>query len=270
MTGNLSNSFKNLVNTVAKLRDPNNGCPWDLEQNHLTLLPYLIEETQEFMAVIENNEEQHIKEELGDLLFQVVLHAQLAQEKNLFNIIDLCDFLNKKLVDRHPHVFEQGNRNITSEEVLKQWNKNKIKSKGIEKLHEAIKLAPLLSAHKIGAFSQTVGFDWENSLQVFEKVKEELSEVQLALDSFINKKTTSNNEVVEEIGDLLFSIAQLARHLKVNADYCLFKANQKFYNRFLKMIDELKIQKKELTNMSLQEKEELWQKVKSKIDEDKL
>lgn len=254
-------AFSELLKTVAALRDPNSGCPWDLKQTHQSLLPFLIEETQEFMSVVEKNEVQHFQEELGDLLFQVLLHTQLAHEKKLFNVHQLCEALNRKLISRHPHVFEKQNEKMTAEEVYVNWNKNKIKNKGLEKLEEAMKLPPLLSAHKIGTFSQTVGFDWENVMQVFDKVKEEVDEVQQALKNLAEDKEA----VIQEIGDLLFSVVQLARHLNVNADYCLIKANQKFYSRFMEMMNILRIENKELSAMNLAEKEIVWQKVKKKM-----
>jgi ATP diphosphatase len=253
-------SFSELLKTIAQLRDPIHGCPWDIEQTSKSLLPYLMEEAQEFMSVIENQQDHLIKEELGDVLFQVVLHAQIAFEKKLFTMEQMCQALNTKLIERHPHVFKENQNNLTAAEVKELWNKNKIKKDGLQKLHDAMKLPPILSADKIGSFSHGVGFDWNNSKEVLEKVKEEVQEVQEVLE--VEKKSTPNDHLAEEIGDLLFSTIQLARHSQLSADYCLKLANQKFYNRFLKLDKLVKSQNKNLLQMSLEEKEALWKQVK--------
>lgn len=254
-------AFSALLKTVAQLRDPQKGCPWDLEQTAISLLPYLLEEAQEFMSVIENNQDEQIVEELGDVLFQVILHSQISFEKKLFTPELLCQKLTRKLKERHPHVFSDNAKSLTAEEVKNQWSKNKHKKSGLDKLHDAVKLAPILAADKIGSFSNHVGFDWENSEQVFLKVEEELEEVRSAM-SDVNT-TQKKEHLAEEIGDLLFSTIQLARHLNLSADYCLKKANDKFYQRFLKLDKLVKMQNKELIQLSLEEKELLWAKVKS-------
>ncbi len=251
-------AFTELLKTIAKLRDPIDGCPWDLEQTSKSLLPYLLEEAQEFMSVIENNEYQHIKEELGDVLFQVVLHAQISFENKFFTAEQMCVDLNKKLIERHPHVFNKNQPTLSAAEVKTQWNKNKVTKAGLQKLHDAMKLPPIISADKIGSFSNTVGFDWDNASQVLEKVKEELDEVAEVLES-------DKNKLAEEIGDLLFSTVQLARHSNLSADYCLKLANQKFYNRFIALDKMIKSQNKDLTTMSLDEKESAWQMVKKNM-----
>lgn len=260
------NAFEILIKTIARLRDPLNGCPWDLQQTSKSLLPFLLEESQEFMSVIENNHDDEILEELSDVFFQVILHAQISYENKLFTPKDLCDSLNKKLIDRHPHVFTDGKSLATPEEVKHEWNKRKVQHKGLDKLHEAMNLPPILSAHKIGTFSQTVGFDWDKPQEVLVKVEEELQEVKSALLSEAAATDPIQKEhVAEEIGDLLFSVIQLARHLHLSADYCLLKANKKFFNRFIALNKEVNDLKKDLLSMSLAEKEVLWQKVK-KLD----
>lgn len=254
-------AFTELLKTISKLRDPVKGCPWDLEQTSKSLLPYLLEEAQEFISTIENNDEQHIQEELGDVLFQVVLHSQISTEKNLFTAKQLCLDLTQKLIERHPHVFSNQSSTLNAQEVKIQWNKNKVAKAGLQKLHDAMKLPPMIAADKIGSFSHTVGFDWENAIQVLTKVAEEFAEVSEAMEK--HKNSQNIEHLAEEIGDLLFSVTQLARHNNLSADYCLNLANRKFYNRFLALDEMIKGQNKDLLTMSLDEKEVAWQRVKN-------
>lgn len=253
-------AFTDLLKTVAKLRDPQQGCPWDLEQTAKSLLPFLLEESQEFMSTIENNQEEDIQEELGDVLFQIIIHSQIAFEKKLFSMKQMCQKLNEKMIERHPHVFKKNQTLSSATEVKNHWNQSKVAKDGLKKLHDAMKLPPMLAAQKIGSFSHTVGFDWENPQQVVLKVKEELEEVIEVLP--VNQQKTESNLLAEEIGDLLFSTIQLARHCQLSADYCLHLANQKFTRRFLNLDKNIKEQKKDLLSMTLEEKELLWKKVK--------
>lgn len=260
--------FLELLKTVASLRDPLQGCPWDKEQTSKTLLPYLLEEAQEFIATVEKDEESSMAEELGDVLFQVVLHSQIAYEKKLFSINELCQKLNAKLIERHPHVFNKSSPAMNAEEVKKQWNQNKVDKGGLQKLNDAMKLPPLLASQKIGNFSNGVGFDWENAEQVLLKVDEELAEVKEAVSD--KKSTLSKDSIAEEIGDLIFSTVQLARHLDLSADYCLNLANHKFQQRFMDLHQQVTKDKKDLLTMPLEEKEFYWSKAKKNIKSKKL
>ncbi len=257
-------AFMALLKTVATLRDPQYGCPWDKEQTAQSLLPYFLEEVQEYMMAVEQEEKTSMGEELGDVLFQVVLHAQIAYEQNIFTIKHLCETLNTKLIDRHPHVFLENSVPLNAEEIKTQWNKSKIQKAGMQKLLDAMKLPPIMSSHKIGIFSHTVGFDWENATQVLSKVDEELQEVKEAIQ---NKQT--KNEIAEEIGDLLFSTIQLARHLDLSADYCLHLANQKFQQRFMELHSLVTKEQKDLLTLSLEEKEKLWNCAKLSVKKKK-
>ena len=258
-------AFQNLLKTVAQLRDPLEGCPWDLEQDSLSLPPYLLEEAQEFMSSVQRNDQDSIVEELGDVFFQVVLHSQIAFEKKLFTVKQMCEKLNAKLIERHPHVFQDNKTSLQSHEVKKQWNLNKISKSGLDKLYDALKLPPILASQKIGNFSHGIGFDWENSDQVLLKVEEELKEIKEAI-----KNKSHKEELAEEIGDLLFSTIQLARHCDLSADYCLNLSNQKFQNRFELLYSMVKSSQKELHSMTLEEKEQYWSIVKNTLKSNKL
>jgi MazG family protein len=257
-------SFLKLLQTVAKLRDPIDGCPWDLEQDSKSLLPYLLEEAQEFISTVEHNDLAYMDEELGDVLFQVILHSQIGYEKNLFTIAQICEKLSNKLIKRHPHVFEKSNTSITAEEVKKQWNKSKITKSGLEKLHDAMKLSPILAAQKIGNFSNGIGFDWDNAQQVLLKVDEEVQEVKEAI-----QQKNSKEDIAEEIGDLLFSTIQLARHCDLSADYCLNASNKKFQRRFEELYKIVQNSQKNLLTMSLEEKEQFWTMAKTALKSQK-
>lgn len=251
------------IEVVRKLRHPKEGCPWDLEQNHVSLLPYLIEESYEFIEAAENNDPKMMEEEIGDVLFQVLLHTIIGEETKSFSIESSAKMLADKLIRRHPHVFNQNYEKFkTSEEVLENWQKIKTVEKGEKKysIDEKYLHAPALeSSYKIGKKSTSVNFDWENYQQVLLKVEEELEEVKTELrpDGLMDKK-----KVREEIGDLLFSVAQLARHLDINPEECLRDANKKFISRFKKVEDIVKSNGSKLEDTSQAVLEEHWIKVK--------
>ncbi|MDH4468274.1 MAG: nucleoside triphosphate pyrophosphohydrolase [Bacteriovoracaceae bacterium] len=262
-------SIYSLIQTIAKLRDPIAGCPWDLEQTHESLLPYLFEESYEFKEALKLGDRDEIKNELGDILLQVVLHSQLASEKNSFHFYDVCDHLQKKIVERHPHVFKDvkilGTEKITKEQVEKQWIEIKAKTNSTKShfIHETMmpnKLlyhAPLESAERIGKKSAQVDFDWTTPQEVLQKVREELAELE---DAITRKEASS---IKEEMGDLLFSLAQLARHLNFSSEESLELSNQKFIKRFRAM-EQLCVDKKiQWEDLSSSEKENLWREVKS-------
>lgn len=246
-------SFDELVEIVRRLRGPG-GCPWDREQTHESLTPYAIEEAHELEQAIENKDTENIKEELGDLLFQSVLHAQLADEDKKFSIDDVLKHLNHKMVTRHPHVFSSTEVK-GAEEVVKNWEELKAQEKGHKDkdIFDIPQSFPaLLRAQKIGKRTKKMNFDWDTPEQVFEKIEEEVAELKEAM---MSKDSTS---IEEELGDLLFTLAQMVRHCDKDAEKTLRKANSKFVGRFQKM---LKL-KPEFESLTAQEKEELWDKVK--------
>ncbi|MFP5385151.1 MAG: nucleoside triphosphate pyrophosphohydrolase [Bacteriovoracia bacterium] len=250
------------IEVVKALRHPKTGCPWDLEQTHESLLPYLIEESYEFVDAVESKNPKLMEEEVGDVLFQVLLHTTLGEEKGNFNLESAAKNLADKLVRRHPHVFNQSDKKLTPDEVVENWQKIKKSEKGEQKysISEKYLHAPSLeSAFKIGKKSTSVNFDWEDYQQVTMKVEEEWQEVkeELPPGGKYNKE-----RVREEIGDLLFSVAQLARHLDINPEECLRDANKKFIKRFQKVEDMVKAEGKTLEKTPQRELEEYWVKVK--------
>lgn len=248
------------ISVVKALRHPKTGCPWDLEQTHKTLLKYLVEESYEFKEAVEIGNPKLMEEEIGDVLLQVLLHSTIAAEVKNFDIESVAKTLADKLIRRHPHVFEAGKSGISTEEVIENWKEIKKKEKGEKKytIDEKCLQAPALeSAHKIGEKSKTVNFDWKTYEEVLLKVEEELEELREELP--LGKEM----RIREEMGDLLFSVAQLSRHLGFNPEECLRDANKKFINRFKKVEDSALAQGGSLVDYTQAELEEFWKKAKS-------
>ncbi|MCB9091263.1 MAG: nucleoside triphosphate pyrophosphohydrolase [Halobacteriovoraceae bacterium] len=259
--------FDQLVNVIAQLRDPQGGCPWDLEQTHESLRPYLIEECYEMLHAINSQDPQLLKEEMGDVLLQVILHAQLASERKDFDIQNVCQGLQDKIVRRHPHVFKKkkNDEDLSLNELHEQWEEIKVqegKTKSI--LPEEDLFNPSLhAAFKIGKRTKKIKFDWESPHEVLNKVQEELDELKESLD----KKSQSRSPyfetaIEEELGDILFTVAQLARHLNFDPELTLSSANKKFYTRFVQMIELCGNREQDFLKLSLKEKEKLWSRVK--------
>ncbi len=246
--------FEELCAIIAKLRDPNGGCPWDLEQTHQSLTPYMIEEAYEAVDAIERSPDK-LPEELGDVLLQVMLHSQIGKDNKTFEIADVVRLISEKLIKRHPHVF--GEVKVSgSEQVLKNWEEIKKSDRTAEQgmLDGLPKALPaLLKAHRIGAKVARVGFDWEDVPAVFKKVQEELTEFGEA------KSTGDTHKIEEEFGDLLFAMAQLARLMGLNAEELLDKGNQKFMRRFRAL--EIKCSG-EPKGFGRDELERIWKEVK--------
>jgi MazG family protein len=250
------------IEVIEKLRHPTKGCPWDLEQTHETLLKYLIEESYEFIEATELKDPKLMEEELGDVLLQILLHSTIAQESNKFSLESVAKTLADKIIRRHPHVFGTDDNNLTSEEVVTKWKQIKTQEKGPKKYSIDTKFlhAPALeSAFKIGQKSTTVNFDWQDYYQVISKVEEEWQEVKEELPP---GGKYNSARVKEEIGDLLFSVAQLARHLDLNPEECLRDANKKFIKRFQKVEDKVKSMGSTLEATSQDELEKIWIEVK--------
>lgn len=247
----LGNRFEELVRVMKTLRGPQ-GCDWDKEQTHQSLKPYIIEEAYELVEAIDEEDKLMIKEELGDVLLQVVFHSVIAEEKNDFYTIEVIDNLIQKLVRRHPHVFgdKSGYSYARWEEIKAQEKGNKNYSR-IGKFNKAL---PALSlARRVQENAAAVGFDWTEIKDVKDKVEEELNELNAAK----NRK-----EVEEEFGDLLFALVNLARFLKVDPEVSLRKATEKFIKRFNKMEKIIENDKKEFESLNLKEFDEYWESVK--------
>jgi len=253
--------FKKLIEVVKKLRDPKDGCPWDLQQTHSSLLKYLIEESYEFSHSVEEKDNNKMEEELGDILLQVLLHSQIANENKVFNLESVSKRLKEKLIRRHPHVFG-GEKVQNAKEVSENWEniKNKEQKESASLIGDDILKCPsLFSAYKIGQKTNKVNFDWDDHNQVMYKVEEEWQELkeELVHDPSANKKRIS-----EEIGDFLFSTAQLARHLDIEPETCLRLANQKFIKRFRKMEELILKENKKIEMMNQQEMDIYWNRIK--------
>lgn len=250
------------IEVIKSLRHPKTGCPWDLEQTHETLLKYLIEEAYEFVEAVESKNPKLMEEEIGDVLFQVLLHTTIGEETKSFSLESAAKGLADKLIRRHPHVFKQTDDKLTPDQVVENWKKIKAVEKGERKyaIDEKFLQAPALeSAFKIGKKSTTVNFDWDDYQQVVMKVEEEWQEVKEELPPTGHYNL---ERVREEIGDLLFSVAQLSRHLGINPEDCLRDANKKFIGRFQKVEDAVKATGRKLEETPQAELEEFWVKVK--------
>jgi tetrapyrrole methylase family protein/MazG family protein len=253
-----SEAFQNLLEIMATLRGPR-GCPWDKKQTHASLKACLLEETYEVLEAIDSGDPQSLREELGDLLLQVVFQSQIATEEKKFQITEVIHHLVDKLVRRHPHVFADEEVEH-ADEAIGKWEKIKSQEKGKGKSllsgvpHE---LPALFRAYRIGSKVARVGFDWPHLDGVLEKVEEEIEELRHA------HRQNDPQALEEELGDLFFSLAQVARHLKVNPEDSLRKSTNKFQKRFAWMEKQLEVQSKTLHDLSLDEMEGLWQKSKS-------
>ena len=252
--------IEKLAKIMHQLRQPETGCPWDIKQNYKSILPYTIEEVYEVADAIERADFSDLKDELGDLLFQVVFYAQLASEDGYFDLSDVIESISNKLTRRHPHVF--GDKQYADEgEVHKAWEvqkhkerQNKSNNTKVSLLDDIPKIIPELKrAQKIQQRVAKQGFDWDNIQQVWDKLEEESREIKQAV-------TQKNQDSIEdEIGDLLFVCVNLSRHYKVDADMALRRANQKFEKRF-RQVEALA--DKPIASYNIDELEDFWQQVK--------
>jgi tetrapyrrole methylase family protein / MazG family protein len=249
--------FKDFIKIIAKLRAPG-GCPWDRKQTHQTLKPYLLEETYEVLEAIDTKKPDILKEELGDLLLQVVLHAQLASERKAFTMDDVADGISQKIIRRHPHVF--GTTKVkNAEQVLTNWvaikNEEKAEKQGKKPcVFDGIPkhFPALFENYKISKRVARMGFEWKKTTDVFNKVEEELNETKEAVRSG-NKK-----HIKEELGDLLFTVANLCRVYEVNPEMALKQANKKFKKRFHKVEKQIEKEKIPLHKMTFKKWNQFW------------
>ncbi len=238
-------------------------CPWDAKQTNESLRPNTIEEVYELCDALINSDDANIRKELGDVLLHVLFYAKIGEEKEAFDIVDVCDALNSKLIFRHPHVF--GTVHVDStDEVLQNWEQLKLKEKGGNKtvLSGVPKALPaMIKADRIQEKAANVGFDWEKPEQVWDKVREEMDEFSEALAS-------GNHEEMEaEMGDFLFSVINAARLYKINPENALEKTNAKFIRRFNHLEQRAKEMGKELNQMTLSEMDALWEEAKKQLND---
>jgi ATP diphosphatase len=257
-----------LLEVMAALRDPQTGCPWDLQQDFASIAPYTIEEAYEVADAIERGDLEDLKGELGDLLLQVVFHAQMASEQGLFGFEDVATSIHAKLIRRHPHVFAGEPAGTAADQQVaweqhkaaeraakSQANKSQVDKEGVL-AGLTTGLPALTLAHKTSKKAASVGFDWENPGQVLEKVHEELDELLEA------HAEGDQAHIEEELGDLLLAVTNLARHLKVDPEQALRKANQKFTTRFNKLESRLNKSNERWADLSLEQLEARWQSIK--------
>ncbi|MBI3811939.1 MAG: nucleoside triphosphate pyrophosphohydrolase [Nitrospirae bacterium] len=263
----MSRRFSELVAVMETLRGKN-GCPWDKEQTHETLKPFLLEEAYEVLAAIDDADPVNLKEELGDLLFQVVFHSQIAKERWEFGIEDVLAHTIDKMTRRHPHVFgpDRSSRKkghpATAKEVLVRWEELKQKEKRNRKRTSVLDGVPkplpaLMRAYQLQTRASRVGFDWKEIRPVWNKVREEMKELEQAIDE------GQARQIQAEIGDIFFTLVNMARFLKLDPEESLRKANQRFVERFSYIERKAGKSHKTLSSMTLNEMDRLWEEAKS-------
>ena len=256
----LNEQLNILIKTFKELRNPESGCPWDREQTFKSIASCSIEEAYEVADAIEREDFDSLKSELGDLLFQVIFHAEMASEKEIFDLEDVIFELNDKLTRRHPHVFEDGIVS-SAQDSLKIWEDIKAQERKEKKQDSLmddvpVNLPSLSRAKKLQKRAARVGFDWQNSDRVFDKIDEEILELK-------NEKATEDKErISEEIGDIFFTLVNLTRHYDLDPEDIIRKANLKFEMRFRKMEQLAEQMNERLEDMTLEQLEIMWQKVK--------
>jgi ATP diphosphatase len=266
-----SRDISRLIEIMAALRTPVTGCPWDLEQDFSTIAPYTIEEAYEVADAISRGDLEDLRDELGDLLLQVVYHAQMAEEQRAFSFGDVVEAITRKMIRRHPHVFADKDGNIQPAGVKSAWERIKAEEKAEraarrppgEGLHKSLLssvkagLPALTRAMELQRKASTVGFDWNDPRAVLAKIREEADEIEAALDS------NDKQELVEETGDLMFALVNLARHVDADPDAALRATNAKFERRFAYIERALEAQGRTLEQASLAEMDALWNAAKT-------
>jgi ATP diphosphatase len=271
-----SRDISGLLDIMAALRTPGSGCPWDLEQNFSTIAPYTIEEAYEVTDAIARGDLDDLRDELGDLLLQVVFHARMAEEQHAFSFGDVVEAITRKMIRRHPHVFADKDGKLTPAHVKEAWDRIKAE----EKAERAARRPPEASAHKsllssvkagqpalaralaLQRKASTVGFDWNDPRAVLQKIREEADEIEAALDQ------GSAEELAAETGDLLFAVVNLARHAGADPEVALRGANAKFERRFGHIERALEARGRSLDGASLAEMDALWNEAKGKEPRD--
>lgn len=260
-------SIESLLEVMARLRDPDAGCPWDLKQDFASIVPYTLEEAYEVAHAIETHDWGELREELGDLLFQVVFYAQLGKEQRLFDFDDIVEAVTHKLIRRHPHVFadQQG---LDEAQIKANWEKFKAeerRQKAELSLHSVLDNVPqalpaLSRAAKLQKRCASVGFDWPDTDGVIDKIREEVDELEAELD----RGDHQHDAVAEELGDLMFALVNLSRFIKRDPEQLLREANNKFERRFRDLEKRVNQEQRAVSDCSLDELEGHWQAVKLK------
>lgn len=268
----MSDAMTSLITIMQKLRDPDTGCPWDVKQTFETIAPYTIEEAYEVDDAIKSGDRQELKEELGDLLLQVVFHAQIASEEGSFTFDDVAEAICRKMITRHPHVFDTGKEGISSDDVRTNWEtlkeqerQQKRQKKGQDDPSDqpsaldgvASSLPALMRAQKLQKRAACVGFDWPAIIPVIDKIKEEAQELS---DAYMDG--SNPDHIAEEYGDLLFVMVNLGRHLKLDVETTLRHSNDKFTRRFKAVEQSLQDQGYKLEECELDQMDAVWNQIK--------
>jgi MazG family protein len=263
-TAEAAAAFADLARIMARLRDPDGGCPWDLEQDFATIAPYTIEEAYEVADAIERGDRADLRDELGDLLFQVMFHSRMAEEEGSFALADVVAAINDKMIRRHPHVFGEKDERSAHEQTV-AWEAMKAAERAGKAKPDAapsaldgvaLSLPALLRAEKLQKRAARTGFDWTETPPIFEKLEEETAELKAAIAS------GNAADVEDEMGDLLFVAANLARRLGIDPEQALRKANTKFERRFRAMEAAAAAENVDFAALSLDDQEAYWQRVK--------
>lgn len=256
MASNIGKNFEKLVSIIQRLRAPD-GCPWDREQTHESLLPFFLEEAYEVIESVDEGNWENLKEELGDILLHVVFQAVLAEDEGKFSLEDSISTVNEKLIRRHPHVFEKAQAQAAFQ-AKQNWEAAKHKEKKRDSRLDGVpsNLPALIRSQRLQQKASYAGFDWEKVEEVWDKIHEEIQELKEAQEEGVRE------HLVEEIGDVLFSIVNLARFLDIPAEDALRKTNKKFTTRFSKVEEELKRRGKTVEESNLVEMDEIWNRVK--------
>lgn len=253
-------NFEDLLNIIEVLRSEN-GCPWDKVQTHETLKEAMLEEAYEVVEAIDKKDTKNLCEELGDVLLQIVFHCQIEKENKQFDITDVIDGISKKMIHRHPHIFADGKAE-NEQEVLQNWEEIKKKEKAFQTQTEVLKAVPdalpaLIKASKVQKKASDLKFDFETVSDALQKVKEEIKELEMELNE-------ENGNIEEEFGDILFSMVNISRFLKINPEFALTKSMKKFINRFEYVEKSALLKGKKLSELSPEQLDSIWEEVKKK------
>lgn len=263
----MTSSIDRLLSVMSRLRDPDGGCPWDLKQDFSSLAPYTLEEAYEVVEAIENGDPKALRDELGDLLLQIAFHSQLAREKGLFDFDQVAAGIADKMVERHPHVF--GDREAdTANDVLRNWEADKAKKREAENKNASAldgvntALPASSRALKLQQRAARVGFDWSNPADIIAKIREETDELETEIVA-VTDKHDNKDKMEAELGDLFFVLVNLARHLEIDPESAMRRTNRKFERRFRFIESSLTAAGRSISEATLDEMEQLWNKAKS-------
>jgi len=263
-------AIEKLLQVMADLRNPQSGCPWDIRQTSQSIAPHTLDETHELIDAIERDDSENIKEELGDLLFNIVFHARIAEENGAFDFDDVAQGITDKMLRRHPHVFgDARDRQWSDAELAQQWQAMKAEEKqqqgenpaGTETLDDSSVNSAIYRARQIQQHAALFGFDWPDIGPVFDKLEEELAELKQAF------ATGDRDAISDELGDLMFVCVNLARHARVNAEMSLRQTNRKFQRRFAYVQQQMSAAGIEMDQRQLEQMERFWQESKNQVDQ---